>query len=131
MATDDEAILGIWRLEKWEVERNGAFQPRGVNAQGLLIYASSGHMSVTMTSDAPAQGDDAPKSAPPMIFYAGTYELKDNQMLHRAEMSFDPKNFRNVRRRVELNGDTLVLRTPAEDARQVRMTWSRVAGPPA
>jgi hypothetical protein len=66
-----------------------------------------------------------------MIFYAGTFELKDNYMLHRAELSHDPERFSNVHRRVELEGNTLILRTPEEDAQQVRLTWKRIGGPPA
>lgn len=129
MATDNDAILGVWELEAWEVEQNGAYVSRGANVQGLLIYTPS-HMSVTITSEAPGI-DLPPNSAPPMIFYAGTYELRNNEMLHRAELSFDPANFRNVRRRVELGNDRLVLRTPAEDKRQVRLTWRRIAALPA
>ncbi len=130
MATDNNEIYGVWELQAWEVEKNGRFQPRGTNAKGLLIYVPTGHMSVTITSEAPGI-EMPPNSAPPMVFYAGTFELKNNEMLHRAELTFDPKNFTNVRRRIQLKGDTLELRTPAEDKRQVRLIWKRIGTLPA
>jgi hypothetical protein len=114
MATDNDEILGVWELVGWELEQNGSYTSVGANAQGLLIYTTS-RMSVTITSDGPN------------VFYAGTYDLRGNAMVHHAELSFDLANFRNVQRRVELSGDSLVLRTPAEDKRQVRLTWRRIA----
>jgi hypothetical protein len=121
MATDNNDILGVWQLENWEIEKkDGTFKRRGKNLRGLLMYASNGQMSVSMSSDGP------------MVFYAGTYELKDNHLLHRAEISFDPKNFTDVKRRVTtLNGDTLVLQTEEDAKRQLRLTWKRIGGPPA
>lgn len=126
MASDTNEIYGVWELQSWEVRKDGAFQPRGTNAKGLLIYSPTGHMSVTMTSEAPGVAMP-PNSAPPMIFYAGTFDLKDSHMVHHAQLSFDPKNFTNVERRVSLQGDTLELRTPAEEKREVRLVWKRIA----
>jgi Lipocalin-like domain len=120
MATDNNGILGVWQLESWEIQKkDGTFKSRGKNVHGLLMYSSTGHMSVSLTSDGPD------------IFYAGTYELKDNRMLHRAEMSFDPKHFTNVRRRVTLNGDSLILLSDDDAKRGLRLTWKRIGGPPA
>ena len=113
MATDNEAIIGTWELEAWESEENGKFVPRGDNAKGQIIYTPA-RMSVALTSD----GMD--------LFYAGTWELKDNVILHRAEISSNPEGFTNVRRRVTLTGDRLILRAPEGDAFQIRLTWKRV-----
>ena len=130
MATNVNDLYGVWELRAWEVEKNGTFQPRGTNAKGLLIYLPTGHMSVTITSEAPGI-DMPPAAAPPMIFYAGTFELRGDEIVHHAQYSFDPKNFTNVRRRVKLEGDVLELRTPAEERREVRLEWHRVARLPA
>lgn len=110
-----EDIHGVWELHAWELQKkNGDFVSRGKNVRGLLMYSSIGRMSVSITSDGP------------QVFYAGTYELNGDEMLHRAEITFDAEHFSNVRRRVELDGETLVLRTPAEDAVQVRLVWKRI-----
>jgi hypothetical protein len=119
MATDNNGILGVWQLENWEIQKkDGTYKSRGKHLRGLLMYSSTGQMSVSMASDGP------------VIFYAGTYELKDNHMVHRAEISFDPKNFTNVKRRVNLNGDTLILQND-DDKRGIRLTWKKIGGPPA
>lgn len=119
MATDKD-LLGVWELQAWELQKkSGEFVPRGKNVRGLLMYSPIGRMSVSITSDGPK------------VFYAGTFEVKGDEVLHGAEITFDEKNFSNVRRRIELDGDTLVLRTPIEDAVQVRLTWKRIGGPPA
>lgn len=125
MAIDSKAIQGVWRLDAWDVEKEGTYHPRAERADGLLIYTPTGHMSVTITSDGPGV-EFAPVSAPPHIFYAGTYEVRDGEVIHHAQLSFDPKNFTNVHRRMALDGDTLELRTPAEEKRQVRLIWKRI-----
>jgi hypothetical protein len=129
-------ILGVWRLQAFESQRDGqpVRYPFGREAVGVLVYSADGTMSgQLMRPGRPAfasatitGGTDAElrAAATGYVAYAGTFEVDEARglVLHRVIMSLFPNLIGTVQERhATLNGETLALRTP-EGA---RLVWVR------
>lgn len=136
-------LVGTWKLLSCETRtaNNQVFYPLGDNPSGYIIYTNNGYMSVAMMkANRPLfqAGDIAAGTAvekiaadESYISYSGTYEVQENQVTHRVEVSFFP-NWVGAEqiRFVELIGDQLTLSTPPILVNGVEMTgrliWQRV-----
>ena len=138
-------ILGTWRLESYvDVAEDGsvASEPLGGRAEGLLIYAPDGFMSVQMMRSARrpfSSGDwfsptpDELEEAARFIGYSGRYSVDEATQLvvHEVAISFFPNWTGHAQtRRTHRSGGGLVL-TPDKPlhsgGRMVtpRLTWTR------
>jgi Lipocalin-like domain len=129
-------ILGVWRLQAFESQRDGqpVRYPFGIQAAGVLVYSADGTMSGQLmrpgrpvfASATITGGTDAELRAAAMgyVAYAGTFEVDEARalVLHRVTMSLFPNLIGTVQeRRATLENGTLELRTP-EGA---RLVWVR------
>lgn len=142
------ALVGVWSLVTWHlVQPDGtvvdAFGPA---PQGRLVYTADGHMSVVISRagrpllpPAPADRSAGQRAAAfdGAHAYAGTYTLRPGVVIHHVTVSTTP-NYEGVdqHRRLDLDGDRLILSTPPGQAAHLtpgspvygRLTWRRLVG---
>jgi len=129
-------FIGSWRLVSFEeTQPDGEIlHPYGEFPAGLLIYDSTGHMSVQImrrdrpqTSSDPdrASADEINKILEGFTAFFGAYEINEaNQtVIHHVEGHLLPDSVgKSLRRSFEFSGDRLILK-PTQ-AR--RVTWERI-----
>lgn len=142
-----EALLGAWRLRSFRVSFEDGREPLwplGKDAEGMLIYAPSGHMSAVLSrkdraplgvarveSSPRASDRDKAAALDSYVSYAGRFRVGGyGQVLHDVDLALLPDVVGQVNaRRAKLDGDTLVLSyevTPASKVtRSYRLEWQR------
>ena len=123
-------LAGAWKLSAWRriAEDGTVTHPLGEDAEGMLLYTDDGRMAVVMTAAGreslvsdykdlqQAVGGDAEKRAQAYstcLAYAGTYEVHDDTVVHRIDVSLFPSwAGAEQSRPFSLEDDELVLRTP-------------------
>ena len=133
------AVVGAWRLESFD-ERvaDGSFKPRlGADPVGYLIYTASGRVSATLSGihrqpltsgSAPSGPANCNESVHDFLAYAGRYEITGSTVLHHIETSvFTNLVGVTLKRRLQLRGDTLTIRTlpPYIWGSQSVLVWRR------
>jgi Lipocalin-like domain len=138
-----EAIFGLWELTAWEMRLGETpVRPLGERPQGMLYYAADGWMAVqitaadrpTIASTDPLGGTEKERAAAyaSSLAYCGTYELRDDHVVHHVRLSTFP-NWAGAEqvRSVRLDVDQLVLRTPPIQTPAgtvaVELRWARAA----
>ena len=114
-------IVGAWQLVEWTTEEALAGErrhPLGLDAQGWLIYAAEGAMTVLMS------GSD--KS----VSYAGRWWVDGQDVVHEVDVAHHPSLVGSQqRRRVTHRGHELILegieRDPQGRVRTHRVSWRR------
>lgn len=139
----DKRFIGSWRILSWENrdDTGAVSHPLGQAPHGLLHYAADGYMFVhIMRGDRAALSSDALFAASEVeraaafashVAYAGRWEIRDGQMIHRLEVASVPNWVGGEQRRdfAFLDGDRLQLSASMEfDGRTVlaRVTWQRL-----
>jgi hypothetical protein len=106
------ALHGCWRLTSFVIEDpQGARAPWRGTSTGLLIYTSSGHMSVSFNSPVAADADlqELWDSA---LLYSGRYQFDAarSSILHQVEHASDPARIgKELVREAYFDGEELVL----------------------
>src|SRR5262245_45597498 len=132
-----ERFIGAWRLVAFEEDApdGRVVYPYGKDATGLLIYDSSGHMSVQiMRRDreslfSPVMRDPAEELknlVAGFTAFFGTYEIDDtgNIVTHHVKGHILPDSVgRILRREFRFSGDLLTLK-PSPNR---RVTWERIS----
>jgi hypothetical protein len=139
-----QALIGSWRLERWEIAypatgRTSA--PFGDDAEGLIVYAQDGCMSVVLRRRARLAGRSARDAAlsdqekaacfSSYMHYAGGWRIDGSEVVHEIEHALHPDlGGTRQRRHVELDGDRLILTgderyDAAGNVRSHRVTWRR------
>jgi hypothetical protein len=110
------------------VDGGATTYPLGEDAEGMLVYTDDGRMAVTLTAaqrpsmpdNDPLGGDveDRADAYSTCLAYIGTYELRDDAVVHRIDLSLYPQwaGAEQVRA-FTYTGDELVLRTPPVQGR--------------
>ena len=138
--------------------RGETIYPMGKTPKGYAMYTQDGYVSICfMMSDRPTM-DLSPeevqdlknltpglklvkqlpkfikatlsyfKASRNYVSYAGTYELKDNQVIHHLDVSLIPDWVNtDLIRDVKLNGNQLVLTLPVMGNVYTDLTWERVS----
>ena len=122
-------IVGTWLLEKFEIEDpTGNKRPWGHGCHGTLIYAPSGHMSVSINRQIESKSDNGSKDTmDSILFYAGTYAVDGSTVVHQVTQASDPNRIgKSLLRHGELAGDTLSLRSPLESFGTAHLKWKRI-----
>lgn len=137
-------VVGTWKLVAWRrtIDGGTVIYPLGQDADGVLIYTPEGGMAVVLTA---ANRPEMPKNDPlggdvdkraeaysTCLAYVGTYELRDDEVVHRIEVSLYPDWAGDVQvRPFTYTGDELVLRTPpahtANGTVVNELVWARAA----
>lgn len=114
------SLLGIWRLVSVHIDVDGELvKPCGNDPQGYLVYMPDGHMFVQSATRGERSWPTADvfKLPPPQFLvahgflaYAGTFEVRDGQVIHHREFGSLSRMSGTVKARsVTLDGDRLVL----------------------
>jgi hypothetical protein len=133
------ALIGTWRLERWEIvyeDGRPAECPLGEDAVGFLIYTGDGYVSASLAraERAPLDADDdgsKVRAFDAYFGYAGRYEVRDGAVIHRIAIAPNPaltgvETLRNA----SLQGDRLILSGPdfaATSPRSHRIVWRRAS----
>lgn len=132
-------LEGSWLLVHWRrTAPDGTVSyPLGTDAQGLLVYAADGHMSVmmagadrkTIAGSDPLGGpvDDRAAAYSSSLAYFGTYESDGKTVVHHVQSSLYPNWSNTVQSRPIVDRDgQLVLLTPQVPGSPVNeMAWRR------
>ena len=138
------ALVGSWRLVRWEIEYpvSGRLStPFGDDATGLIVYAPDGHMSVVLRRRERLAGPRAGAAElsehekafcfSSYMHYAGRWHIEGDEVVHAIEHALHPDLVgTRQRRRVELHGDELELRgderiVTTGAVRAHRVSWRR------
>ena len=134
---ESKDLLGAWHLVSWSLVyadgRPSEF-PLGVDAVGIIMYTSDGHVSATlMQKERPAVApiSDADKAAAysQSFAYAGRYAVRDGAVFHSIEVATNPALIGiTSTRHIEMSRDRLILSGPdfaAGSPRTQRIEWRR------
>jgi hypothetical protein len=126
-----ENLLGTWILTAFEIEDadTGHIRPWGDGAHGLLIYAPTGHMSVSINKtpvEDPSQAE-AENLFDSILFYSGTFQLEGNTIRHQVTQASSPVRIgREMIRYATLREDELELITPKESFGRAILRWRKI-----
>lgn len=128
MAINLQDIQGSWSLESFDIEKlDKTVAPWGSNAKGLLIYAPSGHMSVSINRDLQPGDSEAHRIFDSILFYSGTYGIDGDIISHVVENASNPGRIgKNMIRYTDLKGDLLTLSSPEESFGRAILRWRRL-----
>ena len=114
------ALFGAWRLLRFEREEPaGVWRAWPEGAQGLLIYAPSGYMSVALNWPPDEEAGDCDA-------YAGTFSVEGDRVLHHVTNSVRPKRIgKTLERLAVLDGDILTLHAVNRHGR-LRVVWQKI-----
>lgn len=121
-------IHGSWSLLSFEIEKlDKSVAPWGQNLRGLLIFAPTGHMSVSINRDL-GQGDsDVQKIFDSILFYSGTFRIEGSVVKNMVQNASNPARIgKDMIRYASLDGDVLTLKTPQESFGMATLRWKRV-----
>lgn len=121
-------IQGSWSLVSFDIEKlDKTIAPWGQNAHGLLIFAPTGHMSVSINRDLGEGESEAQKIFDSILFYSGTYRIEGSTVRHMVQNASNPVRIgREMLRYASLNGEILTLTTPEESFGVANLSWKRL-----
>ncbi len=136
-------LIGAWHLKSLATTSpdGSVSYPMGESPRGILIYTESGHMSVAFCeADRPPvksndrmwgeeTDEEAARAYRTYRSYFGRYEIDESAgiVTHHVEASLFPNQLGiSQSRKITLDGDTLVLETPAlPSGATAALTWVR------
>lgn len=134
-AIEANSLIGAWKLVSYEVCKpdGDVFLPMGNEPVGYYIISHEGYSNVCLTpgnrpkSASDNRLTDAEKiDAANVIFYAGKYEIVDNDLIVRPDVSFLPNWVGTaVVRHVKLEGGLMILSAILKDGSEAVLTWEK------
>ncbi len=130
-----ERLSGAWRLVRWEMHApdGGVTSPYGEELMGLLLFSGSGYMSgqIMLPEEPPlAAGAAVVAGAQRYIAYCGPFTFDEVTMTLTTYVQASVARTwvgTDQVRKVELEGDRLVLRPPARPSgEQGALIWERL-----
>jgi hypothetical protein len=127
-----KSIFGSWGLASFEIENlEGQRSPWGTNARGLLIYAPTGHMSVSINKD--VENDSSQSESENLfdsiLFYSGTFSMEGNLIRHEVTNASNPARIGKEMLRyatMSSDGNRVELATPKESFGRAILVWKRL-----
>lgn len=121
-------IEGSWELVSFELEGlDSKVLPWGSNAHGLLIYAKSGQMSVSINRDMTSEGEEANRIFDSILFYSGIYRIEGTSIFHIVKNASNPNRIgKEMIRYASLSSDVLTLSSPIESFGRAILKWKRI-----
>ncbi|MEM8861378.1 MAG: lipocalin-like domain-containing protein [Chloroflexota bacterium] len=95
-------LIGTWFLQEWDCTLDGKYHnhPFGRDAQGVISYSPSGRMSailmkpnrshLSVPSLVQATAEEKMMVLDGYVSYAGTWQVKDGQVIHSVDHSLLP-----------------------------------------
>lgn len=120
-----DEILGAWKITECEsrfLDGQIGEHPVGASARGLILYSPDGYMSLEIMAEKrvpfsaqdpfAASEEEHLQAYRSHLSYSGTYEVKDDRIIHHIELSSYP-NFigKDIERFVRCEGDCLYQTT--------------------
>ncbi len=109
-------LIGTWKLIDFKITKpDGQSKDWGPKTNGILIYNEAGYMSASINS-----GADVNEAAKDLdkhtLFYAGTYQLKNNQITHFVTNASNPLRIgKNLIRDAEITDQKYLKLTATGD----------------
>ena len=122
-------LVGTWRLISFQIESlKKVCSDWGKNAEGLLIYTDSGHMSVSINKNVIKESENEFENIlNSTLFYSGTYKVQGHVVHHQVKHASNPDRIgKELIRYAELSGENLTLTTPEESFGRAIIIWRRV-----
>jgi hypothetical protein len=122
------SIHGSWSLLSFDIEKlDKSVAPWGQNSRGLLIFAPSGHMSVSINRDLRQGDSDAQNIFDSILFYSGTFRIEGSVVMNKVQNASNPARIgKDMIRYASLDGDVLTLKTPQESFGTATLRWKRL-----
>ena len=122
-------IVGTWLLQQFLIEdTEGKQRNWGTNCHGLLIYASSGHMSVSINKDIESKSDkETQNNFDSILFYSGTYSFENEVIKHHVTEASSPSRIgKEMLRYTNLENNILTLTSPKESFGHAILKWKKI-----
>jgi hypothetical protein len=136
-------FVGTWRLVSAEhTDSDGKITYlHGKDPVGYIMYNDDGYMCVAIANSSrsnsvsddrmSATSEEKIAAADTYMSYCGTYEIRDDRIIHHVKVSLFPNNVGKDQERIfQFDGDMLSLTTPPSligGARRVgHLVWKRV-----
>ncbi len=120
--------VGTYQLESFVIEQaDGTRADWGRNMRGLLIYTSSGHVSVSINRDIEILESGDPQDVlDSMLFYAGTYQIHGNEIHHHVTIASNPDRIgKTLTRSLSFDSQLLTLTSPFESFGRAIVQWRK------
>lgn len=116
-------LHGVWNLVKFELQDDsGAWRNWGDDARGLLIYTEDGHVSVGINKNL-ADKDSRLEN---ILFYSGTYQVKDNKIIHSIQNASDISRLDSeLTREYSIQENQLKLTGTSQRGNKFCLVWTR------
>lgn len=122
-----EEVVGTWKLQSFKIiDKSNNIHDWGKNAHGILIYSADGYMSVSINSDIDTSeaSDNLDKH---ILFYAGTYEIENEKIIHNVMNASDPNRIgRKLIREVACDNNAITL-TAHGDYGSAVLKWEKIS----
>jgi hypothetical protein len=125
-------VLGSYTLSAFSIEDlDGELSPWGKELNGLLIYAPTGHMSVSINKaieNDPDQSEDK-NIFDSILFYSGAYTVEGELIRHQVTNASNPGRIGKEMLRYatwSADGKTLTLVTPKESFGRAILVWNKI-----
>lgn len=125
-----DQIIGTWKLQSFEIQDlENQSRSWGSETQGLLIYTSTGHMSVSINKAIENKSDnDVQNIFDSILFYSGTFSVEGKVIKHQVTQASNPARIgKEMIRYAELNNDLLTLESPKESFGKAILKWKQIA----
>jgi hypothetical protein len=122
----DSDLIGTWKLIDFKITKpDGQSKDWGPKSNGILIYDETGHMSTSINSGADV--NEAAKDLDKhILFYAGTYQLKNNQITHFVTNASNPLRIgKSLIRNAEISNQKYLRLTADGDYGQASLLWEK------
>ena len=124
-----ESVCGTYQLESFVLEKSETERSDwGKDMHGLLIYAPTGHMSVSINKAIEPSGDNESEDIfDSILFYSGTFEVKNDEITHQVTEASNPTRIgKSLIRYARIDGETLELASPQESFGRAVLRWRRI-----
>ncbi len=123
-------LIGSWKLLSFQIEDTAGVKRdwQGGGAEGILIYSKAGLVSVAINAS-PAtfkQLKNPEELLERSLFYAGTYTVKGNEIIHQVQLAINPARIgETMIRSFELKDKNLTLKGSGEYGASI-ILWERI-----
>jgi hypothetical protein len=126
---NNNMLIGTWTLSNFTIEDEDGLRPWGKDMRGLLIYADTGHVSVSINKAIQNDGENESENIlDSILFYSGTFRVAGTTVIHNVSVASAPTRVgKEMVRQATLTGDELTLVTPEGYSPKATLVWLRVS----
>ena len=117
----ERELVGSWSVKGFFIEDSAGRRDWRSGAHGLLIYASSGHMSVSINSEVGVS-----PFLDSVLFYSGTFQVRGDHVFHWVTNATDPNRIGKEMVRESAIVENLLLLTARGDFGTATLQWEKL-----